>query len=417
MIRIAMIGAGSIEFAQKLVQDFLCFESTRDAHFALVDIDGKRLETAHRVFKNMREQHGLGCTFSVGTDRRDALKGADLVITMISVGGNDALAQDIEIPLKYGVDQCVGDTLNPGGVFRGLRQVPPLLGLARDMSELCPDAMFLNYANPMAICSWAIQESFPEIQSVGLCHGVRHTTALLCRWLDVPVEACDTLTAGINHMAWYLKFTHHGEDLYPRIWEKLDREGPIEFEHYRFEIMKATGHFCTESPGHTSEYVPYFRHRKDLRALFDGHWLFGETAGYLREQIRTTERYEETDGGHGVRENAGSLRSRKEVPRVRGGDLERPSYRGAIPVCRQCVEPRLHHEPARRLLRGGAGVRGSSGASPLLRGAPPEGVRRTVQVQHLGPGTRCGSCSQRGLRGSLSRLPHGPGHRLGARSP
>ena len=186
MTRIAMIGAGSIEFAQKLVQDFLCFESTRDAHFALVDIDGKRLETAHSVFENMREQHGLGCTFSASTDRRDALKGADLVITMISVGGNDALKQDIEIPLKYGVDQCVGDTLNPGGVFRGLRQVPPLLGVARDMSELCPDAMFLNYANPMAICSWAIQESFPEIQSVGLCHGVRHTTALLCRWLDCP---------------------------------------------------------------------------------------------------------------------------------------------------------------------------------------------------------------------------------------
>ncbi len=292
MTRIAMIGAGSVEFCQRLVKDCLCYESMADVHFALMDVDEKRLQTTHRVVENMREQNKLGCTFSATTDRREAVDGADCVITMISVGGNEALKHDIQIPLKHGVDQCVGDTLNPGGIFRGLRHVPPLLDIARDMSELCPDALFLNYANPMAICSWAVQESFPEIQSIGLCHGTRHTTKLLSRWLDLPVEEVDALTAGINHMAWYLKFTHKGRDLYPRMWEKLDREGPIKLEQYRFEIMKATGHFCTESPGHSSEYLPYFRHRRDLRELFDGPWLFGETAGYLNEQLRTTDRYE-----------------------------------------------------------------------------------------------------------------------------
>jgi alpha-galactosidase len=115
---------------------------------------------------------------------------------------------------------------------------------------------------------------------------------MLCRWLDVEEDECETLNAGINHMAWFLGFTHKGGDLYPRMWDKLDREGPVLFEQYRFEIMKATGYFCTESPGHTSEYVPYFRHRKDLRKVFDGPWLAGETAGYLNEQLRTTERYE-----------------------------------------------------------------------------------------------------------------------------
>jgi alpha-galactosidase len=310
MTRIAMIGAGSVEFCQRLVRDFLCYESMEDAHIALMDIDEKRLETTRRVLANMREQNGLRCTFSATTDRREALAGADFVITMISVGGNEALAYDVEIPLEYGVDQCVGDTLNPGGIFRGLRHVPALLDVAGDMSELCPDALFLNYANPMAICCWAIQKSFPEVQSVGLCHGTRHTTRVLCRWLGVEPDQCETLFAGINHMAWFLRFKHRGEDLYPRMWDKLDREGPIRFEQYRFEIMKATGYFCTESPGHTSEYVPYFRHRKDLRELFDGPWLGGETAGYLNEQVRTTERYEA--------EMASLASGEKPVPYVAG---------------------------------------------------------------------------------------------------
>jgi alpha-galactosidase len=292
MTRIAMMGAGSAVFCRKLVQDILSFESLKDAHIALMDIDGAKLKTTLRVMENMRQQHNLSCTFSATTDRREALRGADFAISMIMVGGLEAYDLDISIPLKYGVDQCVGDTINPGGVFRGLRHVPALLDMLGDAEEVCPDVLFMNYANPMAICSWAMQRTFPHIVSVGLCHGVQHTTKLLCIWLDVNEEDCETLVAGINHMAWFLRFRHKGEDLYPRIWQKLEKEGPIRFEHYRFEMMKATGYFMTEMPGHLSEYLPYFRHRSDLKEIFNGPWLMGETGGYLNYLHQTKDRYD-----------------------------------------------------------------------------------------------------------------------------
>ena len=296
MAKIAMIGAGSLEFTRRLTQDILNHASLAGAHIALMDVDGGRLELVAKVMDKMQEQHGLECTFSATTDRREALRGADFIVCTIMVGGLEAYKADVEIPLKYGVDVCVGDTLNPGGVFRGLRHVPALLELLRDMEELCPEALFLNHANPMAICTWAMQKAFPHLRSVGLCHGTQHTTDLLCKWLRVPEEECRADWAGINHMAWLLRFEHNGEDLYPRMWEKLDREGPIRHERYRFEMMKATGYFCTELPGHTSEYVPYFRHREDLKRLFGGPWLMGETAGDLNARIGMLDYYEQEMG-------------------------------------------------------------------------------------------------------------------------
>jgi alpha-galactosidase len=288
---IAMIGAGSLQFTRRLIQDIVNHSSLADAHIALMDVDPERLDLVKRVMDNMKEQHGLGCTFSATTERREALTGADFVVCTIMVGGLDAYRVDIEIPLKYGVDVCVGDTLNPGGVFRGLRHVPALLEIARDMEELCPEALLLNHANPMAICTWAVQKTYPGLRSMGLCHGTQHTADLLCKWLRVPEEECVLEWAGINHMAWLLKFEHGGEDLYPRMWDKLEREGPIANERYRFEMMKATGYFCTELPGHTSEYVPYFRHREDLKRLFGGPWLMGETSGDLNAQIGMQDLY------------------------------------------------------------------------------------------------------------------------------
>lgn len=281
MVKIAMIGAGSAEFCKKLVNDILFFESLEDAHIALMDIDAGRLKTTHRVMNNMREQHNLSCTFTATTDRREALKGADFAVSMIMAGGLEAYEADIHIPLKYGVDQCVGDTLNPGGVFRGLRHVPALVEMMRDVEEVSPGVLFMNYANPMAICSWAIEKSFPHIEFVGLCHGVQHTTGLLCLWLGIDQEDCEVLTAGINHMAWFLRFEHKGKDLYPRIWDKLHNSSAIKYEHYRFEVMKATGYFMTESPGHLSEYLPYFRNRQDLMELFSGPVMAGDTAGFF----------------------------------------------------------------------------------------------------------------------------------------
>jgi len=287
-----MIGAGSVVFCQRLVKDILYYDSLKDAHITLMDIDAGRLKTAHRVLEKMREQHKLRCSFSVTTDRREALKGADFAVSMIQVGGLTPYDLDVDIPLKYGVDQCVGDTINPGGVFRGLRHVPALLDMLRDAEEVCPDVVFMNYANPMAICSWAMQKTYPHIISVGLCHGVQATTALLCLWLDVPVDECEVLVAGINHLAWFLRFKHRGQDLYPRIWEKLEREGPIKDEHYRFELMKATGYFMTEMNGHLSEYVPYFRNRGDLKELFSGPFLWGETGGGPKLFHRVQEGYD-----------------------------------------------------------------------------------------------------------------------------
>jgi len=297
MTRIAMMGAGSLQFTMRLTQDIVNHASLADAHIALMDTDPARLDLVKRVMDNMKEQHGLACAFSATTDRREALSGADFVVCTIMVGGLEAYRADVEIPLKYGVDVCVGDTLNPGGVFRGLRHVPALLDIARDMEELCPRAFLLNHANPMAICTWAVQKTFPHIRSVGLCHGTQHTTDLLCKWLRVPEEECEVEWAGINHMAWLLKFARAGEDLYPRMWEKLDKEGPIANERYRFEMMKATGYFCTELPGHTSEYVPYFRHREDLKELFGGPWLMGETAGDLKAQIGMQDYYQQEMSG------------------------------------------------------------------------------------------------------------------------
>jgi len=282
MPKITMIGAGSAGFCKMLVQDILSYDSLKYSEIVLMDIDEARLKTTYDVMQRMKEQNGLKCSFMFTTDLKKALLKADFAISMIQVGGLEPYKIDIEIPLKYGIDQCVGDTVNPGGVFRGLRHVPALFEMLRVMEEVSPDIIFMNYANPMAICSWAMQKEFPHIASVGLCHGVQHTTNLLCKWLDINNEEVDVLTAGINHMAWFLKFRHDGKDLYPLMWEKLEKEGTIKGEEYRFEMMKATGYFMTESSGHLSEYLPYFRNRKDLQDLFGGPGFSGETGAYLR---------------------------------------------------------------------------------------------------------------------------------------
>lgn len=291
--RIVMIGAGSAGFCHTLIQDILHFESLRNAEIVLMDIDAGRLDVVSRVMERLSKQESLTCSFSATTDLTEALTGADFAISMIQVGGLAPYKLDISIPLKYGVDQCVGDTLNPGGLFRGLRHIPAFLEMLAVMERVCPKVLFMNYANPMAICSWAKQKAYPQIESVGLCHGVQHTTAMLCRWLDVPVGEVEVLTAGINHMAWFLKFRSEGMDLYPRMWQKLDEEGPIKGEDYRFEMMKAAGFFMTESSGHLSEYLPFFRKRRDLQDLFGGPGFSGETGAYLKMCLNGAQQYNE----------------------------------------------------------------------------------------------------------------------------
>jgi alpha-galactosidase len=291
--RIVMIGAGSAGFCKMLVEDILHFESLRDAQIVLMDIDSARLDQVERVMDKLSEQESLTCSFSATTDLTAALTDADFAISMIQVGGLEPYKLDIEIPLKYGIDQCIGDTLNPGGLFRGLRHIAAFMEMLAVMERVCPGVLFMNYSNPMAICSWAKQKAYPHIQSVGLCHGVQHTTAMLCRWLAVEPDEVDVLTAGINHMAWFLECQSKGQDLYPLMWQKLEQDGPISGEEYRFEMMKAAGFFMTESPGHLSEYLPYFRHRKDLQALFGGPGFSGETGAYLRMCLDRAQQYAE----------------------------------------------------------------------------------------------------------------------------
>jgi alpha-galactosidase len=283
MVKVAMIGAGSIIFCKNIVQDMMTFDATQDAHFALMDTDAARLEMTYKAMCKMKEQNHLSCSFTASGDRREALKHADFVVIMIQVGGLEPYALDIEIPLAYGIDQCVGDTLGPGGIFRGLRHVPALLEIMRDVAEVSVrEVIVMNYANPMAICCWAMQKLFPHIDIVGLCHGTQFTTMEMCEWIGVPMDECETLTAGINHLAWFLKFMHKGIDVYPMIWEKTEKEGVKNDDKYRFEIMKAAGYYMTETSGHLSEYLSYFRTREDLKEKFNMPWFGGETGAYLK---------------------------------------------------------------------------------------------------------------------------------------
>jgi alpha-galactosidase len=255
-----------------------------------MDIDPIRLERSRKLVQAIIDRRGLRARVEATLDRREAVKGARYVITTFQQGGLDAYALDIDIPCKYGVEQCVGDTLGPGGVFRGLRTIPVLLDLCNDMDELAPDALLLNYVNPMAINCWAVAEGVGW-KHVGLCHSVQGTSEMLARWIDVPYGEVSFLCAGINHQAWFLEFRRGVEDLYPRIWEALEREEVMGEEPVRGELMKNFGYFVTESSGHASEYVPYFRKTRkmvdeELSPRFKNpadFWFdFAHTGGYLR---------------------------------------------------------------------------------------------------------------------------------------
>lgn len=268
MVKIAMIGAGSTVFAKNLLGDILSFPELADSTIVLMDIDAERLKTSEIVAHKVNEVVNANATILATTDRREALEGADYVICMIQVGGyKPSTVIDFEIPKKYGLRQTIADTLGIGGIMRGLRTIPVLIDIAKDMEELCPDALFLNYVNPMAINQWALSRA-SKIKTVGLCHSVPHTAGELARDIKVPVEDINYLVAGINHMAFYLKFEHKhtGEDLYPKIWDVV-KEGRIpSLNKVRYDMFQRLGYFVTESSEHFSEYVPWFikRDREDL---------------------------------------------------------------------------------------------------------------------------------------------------------
>ena len=270
MPKIAFIGAGSTVFAKTLLGDILSYPELREAVISLHDIDDQRLRTtrlmAHKLAAVIDAQPVIEAT----TERRDALKDADYVINMVQIGGyRPSTVIDFEIPRQYGLQQTIGDTLGIGGIMRGLRTIPFLLDLCRDMEEACPDATFLNYSNPMAMNCWAVARA-SGIRTVGLCHSVQGTARELARDLDVPAEEIDYVCAGINHMAFYLTFERRNgarrQDLYPLLHDAAAAGRVPAGNRVRYEMLQRTGYFVTESSEHFAEYVPWFikRDRADL---------------------------------------------------------------------------------------------------------------------------------------------------------
>jgi len=272
MTKIAFIGAGSTVFAKNLMGDILSFSELSDVTLSLMDIDGERLKTSEIVARRLAKSLNVNPTIEVTTDRRAALKNADYVVCMIQVGGyKPSTVIDFEIPKKYGLRQTIADTLGIGGIMRGLRTIPVLLDICRDMEELCPNALFLNYVNPMCINQWALSRG-TGIRTVGLCHSVPHTAGELAEDIGIPVEDINYQVAGINHMAFYLKFEHKdGRDLYPMIKQIADERREPETNRVRYEMFRRLGYFVTESSEHFSEYVPWFikRDRPELLEQFN----------------------------------------------------------------------------------------------------------------------------------------------------
>ncbi len=276
-MKVAIIGAGSTVFMRNIVRDLLQQPALTSIHIALQDIESKRLKESQLVAHQIISALKVPAMISVSMDRRDVLHGADVVITMFQVGGyKPSTVVDFDIPKKYGLRQTIADTLGIGGIMRGLRTVPVLVDIAREMRELCPKALLMNYVNPMAILSLAVQRMVPEIQYVGLCHSVQGTAEELAK--DLGVEAANLVytCAGINHMAFYHKFAQRlpdgtMEDLYPRL-KMLALEGAVpDGNRVRYEILRKFGYFVTESSEHFSEYTPWFikRDRPDLIEKFN----------------------------------------------------------------------------------------------------------------------------------------------------
>ena len=276
-MKVAIIGAGSTVFMRNIVRDLLQQPALISTHIALQDIDSKRLQESQLVARQIISALKVPATVSASMERREVLQGADVVITMFQVGGyKPSTVIDFDIPKKYGLRQTIADTLGIGGIMRGLRTVPVLVDIARDMRELCPHALLMNYVNPMAILSLAVQRMVPEIQYVGLCHSVQGTAEELAYDLGVEPANLVYTCAGINHMAFYNQFTQRlpdgsTEDLYPRL-KALAVAGKVpDGNRVRYEILRKFGYFVTESSEHFAEYSPWFikRDRPDLIEKFN----------------------------------------------------------------------------------------------------------------------------------------------------
>jgi len=282
--RVAIIGAGSVVFCKTLILDIMATPGLEETEFVLMAPSTGKTSQVKAFLDRVIAHNRLKAKATVTTDRREALAGADYVIASFQIGGVTAFEADYKIPLKYGVDQCIGDTLGPGGVFRALRSIPVILDVARDMEELCPKALLLNYVNPMAMVCWALGET--NVRYVGLCHGVQTTLDLISGYVGVPKHEIDFVTGGINHMGWFLKLEHNGRDLYPELRERFEDPAFYVNEKVRGEVFRHFGYFMTESTGHLSEYVPWFRKSRQALDLYCDEPAFGGESGAAYEWSR-----------------------------------------------------------------------------------------------------------------------------------
>jgi alpha-galactosidase len=313
MTKIAFIGAGSLGFTEGLVRDILTFPLLEDAHIALMDIDAERLDFAYQKVSKIITAGKYPAKATATLDRVEALRNADVVLTTILTGETDVWKYDIEIPKRYGVDINVGDTRGPSGIFRFLRTLPPMMDILHDMERYCPNAVLLNYTNPMAMLCGALQRQ-THIPVTGLCHSVQGTAMMLAIWIGALYPEVNYLCAGINHQAWYLKYEVNGQDAYPQICKAITENPDIyNEEQVRNEMYLALGYYVTESSGHNSEYNWWFRKRPDLIEKYCTHgtgWNPGEYAYILKEYQLTEATWKD-----GVR-----VELAKEVSR---GDLAR----------------------------------------------------------------------------------------------
>ncbi len=287
MPKIAFIGAGSLGFTRGLVRDVLTFPVLRDSTLALMDINKERLEFARKAVQAIVDKGQYPAKVEATLDRREALKGADAAVCTILSGGVQVWRHDIEIPKKYGVDINIGDTRGVAGIFRALRTIPVMVDICRDMERYCPDAILLNYTNPMAMLCRAMQRT-SSIRVTGLCHSVQGTAHMLAGWIKTPMDRITYVSAGINHQSWYVEFKKDGKDAYPLLRKAMKKPEVYNEEIVRNEMFLALGYYVTESSGHNSEYNWWFRKRADLIEKYCTHgtgWNPGEYAYVLKHYL------------------------------------------------------------------------------------------------------------------------------------
>lgn len=294
-IKIAFIGAGSIGFTRRLLGDILSVPSLRDADIRFMDIDSDNLDMVAQLCQRDIIENGLNLIIKTTLDRREALKDADYVINTVRIGGLEAFATDVEIPMKYEVNQCVGDTLCAGGIMYGQRGIAFMLDLCKDIREVAAkNALMLNYANPNAMMTWAANQ-YGKVNTIGLCHGVQHGHAMIAEALNLEQDEVDIICAGINHQTWYISIKHKGKDLNQYLLDALKKHPDFSVnEKVRIDMMERFGYFSTESNGHLSEYLAWYRKRPDEieEWISDYSWANGEPGGYLRQCTERKDSYD-----------------------------------------------------------------------------------------------------------------------------